>query len=139
MKLFPPMAAESAPPIRVIYRHCTGSYPACQAGVSGFLWSKVHGLRSLIFNLVRTKSKTCHFNPIEYENIVRNYWMFREDLVGIDLFYHRTRTRPEAEKGDGSRMRNIRGSYFCLCPIGRSSPHLQAVSSSSSQFGCSVW
>lgn len=29
---------------------------------------------------------TCHFNPIEYENIVRNYWMFREDLQGVDLF-----------------------------------------------------
>ena len=29
---------------------------------------------------------TCHFNPIEYENIVRNYWMFREDLKGADLF-----------------------------------------------------
>lgn len=30
---------------------------------------------------------TCHFNPIEYDNIVRNYWMFREDLQGtVDLF-----------------------------------------------------
>jgi len=31
---------------------------------------------------------TCHFNPIEYENIVRNYWMFREDIQksGVDLF-----------------------------------------------------
>jgi hypothetical protein len=29
---------------------------------------------------------TCHFNPIEYDNIVRNYWMFREDLQGADLF-----------------------------------------------------
>ena len=29
---------------------------------------------------------TCHFNPIEYDNIVRNYWMFREDLQNVDLF-----------------------------------------------------
>lgn len=29
---------------------------------------------------------TCHFNPIQYENIIRNYWMFREDLKGVDLF-----------------------------------------------------
>jgi len=29
---------------------------------------------------------TCHFNPIEYENLIRNYWMFREDLKGADLF-----------------------------------------------------
>lgn len=29
---------------------------------------------------------TCHFNPIQYDNIVRNYWMFREDLKGVDLF-----------------------------------------------------
>ena len=29
---------------------------------------------------------TCHFNPIEYENLVRNYWMFREDLKDVDLF-----------------------------------------------------
>lgn len=28
---------------------------------------------------------TCHFNPIEYQNIVRNYWMFREDLKDVDL------------------------------------------------------
>ena len=28
---------------------------------------------------------TCHFNPIEYENIVRNYWMFREDLEKRDV------------------------------------------------------
>ncbi len=29
---------------------------------------------------------TCHFNPIEYDNLIRNYWMFREDLKGVDLF-----------------------------------------------------
>jgi hypothetical protein len=29
---------------------------------------------------------TCYFNPIEHENILRNYWMFREDLKGVDLF-----------------------------------------------------
>jgi hypothetical protein len=29
---------------------------------------------------------TCHFNPIEYDNIVRNYWKFRENLKGTDLF-----------------------------------------------------
>lgn len=29
---------------------------------------------------------TCHFNPIEYDNLVRNYWMFREDLQEVDLF-----------------------------------------------------
>jgi hypothetical protein len=31
---------------------------------------------------------TCHFNPIEYENIVRNYWMFREDLEAQDIKLH---------------------------------------------------
>jgi hypothetical protein len=30
---------------------------------------------------------TCHFNPIDYDNLLRNYWMFREDLPGgVDLF-----------------------------------------------------
>lgn len=29
---------------------------------------------------------TCHFNPIQYDNILRNYWMFREALKGVDLF-----------------------------------------------------
>ncbi len=29
---------------------------------------------------------TCFFNPIEYENLLRNYWMFREDLKDVDLF-----------------------------------------------------
>lgn len=29
---------------------------------------------------------TCHFNPIDYENIVRNYWKFRTDLQCDDLF-----------------------------------------------------
>jgi len=48
---------------------------------------------------------TCHFNPIQYENIVRNYWMFREDLKGVDLFTIELSFTDQFEIEDATRVK----------------------------------
>lgn len=48
---------------------------------------------------------TCHFNPIEYENIVRNYWMFREDYQGPELFTIELSFSDEFEIDDAIHVR----------------------------------